>query len=119
LFLICYSLIIKINQMNENESQQQLRIHDTCYQSQFTRKFLNRKQWKPVSPGVVSAFLPGTVFEIRVSEGQNVSAGDIVLRFEAMKMINDILSPVSGTVQKIHVTVGTSFSKGTVLMEIV
>jgi len=51
--------------------------------------------------GVVSAPLSGTVLSTSVSVGAKVRTGDLLLTLEAMKMENEIYSPVSGVVKEI------------------
>jgi len=51
--------------------------------------------------GVVSAPLSGTVLSTSVSVGDKVRTGDLLLTLEAMKMENEIYSPVSGVVREI------------------
>ena len=52
----------------------------------------------------VVAPMPGKVISIKVSKGQAVNAGDIVLILEAMKMEQEIKSSISGTVSDIPVS---------------
>ena len=63
----------------------------------------------------VSAPMNGTVLEIAVSVGTEVSAGDRLLVLEAMKMKNTIPAPVNGTVRQIFTHVGDNVSTGTIL----
>ncbi|NMA95489.1 MAG: biotin/lipoyl-binding protein [Clostridiales bacterium] len=56
----------------------------------------------------VKAPMPGTILDIKVSEGESVEKGQIVCILEAMKMENEIVSPVSGTVAQISVAQGAS-----------
>jgi len=65
---------------------------------------------------LVSAPMPGTIFDIKVTQGQAVKAGDILLILEAMKMENEIVAPVDGTVKSIHTSKGTSVSSGDALI---
>jgi biotin carboxyl carrier protein len=65
---------------------------------------------------MVSAPMPGTILDIKVTEGQAVKAGDILLILEAMKMENEIVSPKDGTVKGIHTSKGTSVSSGDALI---
>lgn len=51
-----------------------------------------------VSGETITAPMPGTVLDIKVSEGQTVKDGDIILILEAMKMENEITAPKAGTV---------------------
>ena len=66
----------------------------------------------------VKAPLPGTITDIRVQVGQQVSAGDIVLVLEAMKMENNIEAEASGKISAIMVKQGDSVMEGTVLLTI-
>ena len=47
-------------------------------------------------------------FEVKVSVGQPVKAGDTLLILEAMKMQNEIAADADGTVKAINVTAGQS-----------
>lgn len=64
----------------------------------------------------VSAPMPGTIFDIKVTQGQAVKAGDILIILEAMKMENEIVAPVDGTVNSINVTKGQSVVSGDALV---
>ncbi len=55
---------------------------------------------------------------IQVKPGENVKSGKVLLILEAMKMENDILAPMDGTVQAINVNVGDSVNTGDVLVVI-
>lgn len=66
----------------------------------------------------ISAPMPGTIFDMKVNEGDVVAAGDVVLVLEAMKMENEITSPVDGTVTSIIVKTGDSVNGGDVLVVI-
>jgi biotin carboxyl carrier protein len=61
---------------------------------------------------IVAAPMPGTIWEVKVTEGQSVKAGDILLILEAMKMENEIVAPVDGKITSIHATKGASVSSG-------
>ena len=68
----------------------------------------------PVAAGdkAIVSPLPGTVLDVRVSAGQAVKAGDILLILEAMKMENEILAPHDGTIDTVSVTKGASVNSG-------
>ncbi len=55
---------------------------------------------------VVTARIPGRVVRIWVEVGQEVAVGDRLLSVEAMKMENEVRSPVAGTVEAVRVAVG-------------
>lgn len=52
--------------------------------------------------------LPGVIISVDVKEGQAVKRGQKVAVIEAMKMENEILSDVDGTVTAVHVSKGDS-----------
>ncbi len=63
--------------------------------------------------------MQSTVVKIAVSEGQQVSEGDLVVVLEAMKMEQPLTAHRSGTVASINVEAGTTISAGTRLLDIV
>ena len=78
-----------------------LEIDGLKYKTQFTEKFINRKKWEKPDPGAVITYIPGSIIDLYVKEGQKVKAGDLLCLLEAMKMHNKIQAPISGTVIKI------------------
>ena len=66
----------------------------------------------------VKAPLPGTIIDIKVAVGQQVSVGDVVLVLEAMKMQNNIEAEYAGTVTSITVKPGDTVMEGSVLLTI-
>ena len=77
------------------------------------RKNSEEKQGdKVVSP------MPGKVMKIPVNEGDLLSAGDIVVVLEAMKMENNINAECDGTVTAVHVNKGDSVREGAMLVTI-
>ena len=55
--------------------------------------------------------LPGVIISVDVKEGSAVKRGQRVAVIEAMKMENDILSDVDGTVTAIHVSKGDTVAE--------
>jgi biotin carboxyl carrier protein len=70
----------------------------------------------PVGEGAIVAPIHGKIVAIHVKVGDRVSADQVVLMLEAMKMENEIASPVSGTVTEIAVSEGTEAAGGQLLM---
>ncbi|MBT4091015.1 MAG: biotin/lipoyl-binding protein, partial [Deltaproteobacteria bacterium] len=62
--------------------------------------------------------IPGSILEVLVKEGDQVEAGQTVVKMEAMKMENDINATSSGTIKSIQVSVGDAVSQGQALVEI-
>ncbi|MFP8880716.1 MAG: biotin/lipoyl-containing protein [Myxococcota bacterium] len=71
-----------------------------------------------VGPGSIVAPIPGKIVAINVSVGDTVTANQVVLKLEAMKMENDIATPSGGTVKEIAVSEGAEASAGQLLMVI-
>lgn len=68
------------------------------------------------SSGVITAAMPGTILEIKVSAGESVTRGQALLILEAMKMENEIMAPSDGVIGEIRATVGASVNSGDVLV---
>ena len=73
---------------------------------------------KASKEGHVTTSMPGAVVDVMVNVGDTVKAGDSVLVIEAMKMENEVLAPVDGTVRAIHVAKGDNVSPDEALIEI-
>jgi biotin carboxyl carrier protein len=67
---------------------------------------------------VVKAPMPGTVLSFKVSQGQTVKRGDVVLLLEAMKMENEIVAPVDGKVVALRVPAGAAVNTGDALVDL-
>ena len=57
---------------------------------------------------VITAPMPGNILKVNVTQGQTVKEGDLLIVLEAMKMENEIFSPVSGTVTQVLVQKGAT-----------
>ncbi len=58
----------------------------------------------------VEAPLPGAVLDVRAGVGQSVVQGQIIVILEAMKMENEITSPIAGKIAALHVQKGDTVS---------
>jgi biotin carboxyl carrier protein len=67
----------------------------------------------------VWAPMPGKIVKVLVKVGQEVNAGDPVMVLEAMKMENELRSPVAGVVKAVHVTEGDQAGPNQLLIEFV
>lgn len=67
---------------------------------------------------VVAAPMPGLVLRVEVQVGTRVKAGAGLLVLEAMKMENELRSPIAGTVTAVHVESGQPVEKGARLVEV-
>lgn len=63
------------------------------------------------SGNAVTAPMPGKIISVKVSKGQQVQTGDVVLILEAMKMEQEIKAPSGGTIADILVNPGDTVKK--------
>ncbi|GIH92702.1 acetyl/propionyl/methylcrotonyl-CoA carboxylase subunit alpha [Planobispora siamensis] len=68
-----------------------------------------------LAPGSLIAPMPGTVLRVGVEPGEPVTAGQVVVVLEAMKMEHRITAPAEGTVKELNVTPGRQVEAGAVL----
>jgi len=68
--------------------------------------------------GEIHALIPGLVSQFFVKPGDKVEIGQKLLILEAMKMENDIVSPVAGVVENMSIKSGDIVEKGELIMEI-
>jgi biotin carboxyl carrier protein len=80
-------------------------------------KVLNSKKGK-VEKEFIKAPMPGKIIDVLVREGTTVVRGEAVVILEAMKMQNEIISPVNGTIVKITAKPNTNVMKDDLLVEI-
>ena len=66
----------------------------------------------------VNAPMPGKILAVKTSVGAAVKKGDVVLVLEAMKMENEIMSPVDGTVTSVAATKGSAVDTDALLCTI-
>ena len=60
----------------------------------------------------ISAPMPGKIIKVAVAVGQTVNQGDVVIILEAMKMQNEIKTPVAGVVKAINIEPGQTVKPG-------
>ena len=66
----------------------------------------------------ITAPMPGTILDVKVTAGQAVKSGDVLMILEAMKMENEIMAPHDGTITSVATTKGSSVESGTLLCTI-
>ncbi|WP_439184128.1 biotin/lipoyl-containing protein [Carboxylicivirga taeanensis] len=88
------------------------------YKTKLTKKFENRVQYEAPNPNHIVSYIPGTICEVFVKEGQKVKEGESLLIQEAMKMRNQITMPHDGKVVSIEVTQGDKIPKNHLMVVI-
>jgi len=68
--------------------------------------------------GDIRSPLKGTVNEVPVSEGEEVTAGQVLVVLEAMKMLNNVIAEISGTVAEVLVSPGDEVDVGDELVSV-
>lgn len=66
----------------------------------------------------ILAPLQGNLQDVKVTVGQSVKAGDLLVIIEAMKMENEVVAPKDGKVVAIHCQKGTKVNSGDPLLDI-
>jgi biotin carboxyl carrier protein len=95
----------------------ELIINGTSYYTQYTRKYETREKWTKPDEKKLISFIPGTVKEIFVKEGDHVKTNEKLLVLETMKMMNTLNSPIDGAIKSIFINMGDRIPKGKVIIE--
>lgn len=114
-----------------------LEVNGTPYDVEIHRKVKSSKTPRVIAPPVkepsrpvidkrergdahpISAPLPGSILEIRVSPGDIIEKGQLLMVMEAMKMENQVLSDRKGVVESIKVRVGDAVLQGDTLIHLI
>ena len=59
--------------------------------------------------------MPGTILSVNINSGDVVQRGQILMVLEAMKMENEILSPIDGKILSVHTSKGATVESGALL----
>jgi len=103
---------------NNDQGFEKLQVNYTEYTTRLSKSFKERSRYEPEDKRNILSFIPGTIIEVLVAEGDLLNNGEEVLVLEAMKMKNRIKCFAEGKVKKIYVQEGDTVPKGTLLMEI-
>ena len=76
------------------------------------------KSARETGNALVRAPMPGLVLGIPLEVGTTVTRGQTVAILEAMKMENDLASPIAGTIEEVRVSKGQTVNQGDVLVVI-
>jgi biotin carboxyl carrier protein len=92
-------------------------FEETSYKTLLTSKFENRVKWVKPDERKIHSYLPGTIKKIAVKKGDKVEKGQILMVFEAMKMMNTVKAGQKGVIKDVHVKIGDKFPKSQLLLE--
>jgi biotin carboxyl carrier protein len=95
----------------------ELNIQGTSYYTKYTRKYETRKKWTKSDEKKLISFIPGTIKEIFVKEGDYIKTSEKLIVMEAMKMMNTLYSPIDGKIKSILINIGDRIPKGKVIIE--
>ncbi|MEZ5198425.1 MAG: biotin/lipoyl-containing protein [Bacteroidales bacterium] len=96
-----------------------LLIENVKFKTLLPDKYQQKKPFVRKDIKKITAFIPGIVTKILVKKGKKVKIGDVLLKLEAMKMENNIVSPIDGTIKQVNIKEGTKVTKKEVLIELV
>ena len=106
---------VSIEEVNAGETKTKLetKVEKTTPETKATP--VNKNDTEDIQGEEIAAALPGTITSIEINVGDSVSEGDVLFIHEAMKMENEITTPVSGTVKAIKVSEGENVDTDQVL----
>jgi biotin carboxyl carrier protein len=103
--------------MSTHSELSKIDVGEGTYETLLTRKYERRKPYQPPDRSKLHCVIPGVICQVSVAPGQIVARGASLLILEAMKMQNDVLSPVDGVVRAVHIAPGQMVTKGQTLIE--
>jgi biotin carboxyl carrier protein len=93
-------------------------IDGASYKTHLPPKYEQKKKFEPVNLKHIKAFIPGTILEVFVEEGDEVKKNDPLLTLDAMKMNNVLRTPMDGKIKKIYIKVNSHVIKNELLLEL-
>lgn len=72
---------------------------------------------EPITGPTVSLPMPGRIVEVSVKPGDNIKVGDTLVVYEAMKMENEVESPIAGVVKRVLVQADDAVKENAPIVE--
>jgi biotin carboxyl carrier protein len=98
-----------------SRENKRLRIDDALYETEIPEDLLKGRCRGIRDSHEIRAIIPGTIAEVKVGIGDKVTAGQVIIILEAMKMFNDVEVEIDGRIAEIHVAAGDRVKKGQVM----
>jgi len=98
-----------------NMEMKRLRIDDALYETEIPEDLMKSRYRGIKDSREISAVIPGTIAEVKVGKGDRVTAGQVIMILEAMKMFNDVEVETDGTIAEIYVVAGERVKKDQVI----
>ena len=123
-YILCKNRKYPVEIVRSSQNKYEILFNDISYtftvETPFSlqrMKVLNSKRGK-IEKEIIKAPMPGKIIDVLVREGSTVLRGEHVVILEAMKMQNEILSPVNGTIVKVSAKPNTNVMKDDLIVEI-
>ena len=104
--------------VNGNLYEIEIEEIDAASAAQSTPKASPVQNSAPANGEKVTAPMPGNILSVKVSNGQSVKKGDLLMVLEAMKMENEIMAPCDGKIASLSVQKGSTVNSGDLLCSI-
>ncbi len=100
------------------KAKRAIQVDDTVYETNIPREFRKKPFHGMQNLNEVRAAIPGTIIDVLCKRGQMVSAGQVVLILDAMKMHNEIVVNGRGRILEIMVSPGDVVEKNQILIRV-
>ncbi len=101
--------------IGENSPQREIRIDERRFDIDW-RQIAALAAGPQIISNIGGRYSSGLVLRLPMDPGANVERGQTVVILEAMKMENDLASPITGKVKEIRVNKGQTVNQGDVLI---
>ncbi|MFD3158573.1 pyruvate carboxylase [Haloimpatiens sp. FM7330] len=99
-----------------NGNRREIKIKDKTTTE--TNQVISSQMADPENENEIGASIPGTILDILIKKGDEITENQNLIVIEAMKMETVITSPVSGTVDSILVSKGQQVKSGELLIQL-
>lgn len=105
-------------EQNMEDKTEHLLVDDTDYETEVPEGYTGRGKKETEDSKEIRAIIPGVIVAVNVRKGEKVTAGDVVIVLEAMKMHNDIEAETDGIVAELLVSEGDKVAKNQLMIRL-